>query len=352
MKFQIIKDYTAVDKPHKLPHEVIDYGVRMIGAPLEWNETQGEGIKVGIIDTGVDLEHEDLKGRITEYYNFISNETKNIADDNGHGTHVAGIIGANKNGVGVVGVAPKCELYVAKAFNSDGEGEAKNISNAIQWLISKKVNVINMSFSTKEYASEYYYLIKKCYSQGILCICAAGNDGGGKDTIEYPAKFPETLSVTAVDINKKITDFSATGPKADIAAPGENILSTYPNNTYVTLSGTSMAAPLITGSIAIIQAKAKNRFGRFLSTSEVKLILDMYADDLGDRGKDIKYGYGVFSFGRMNMSEDVKSYPATTQFSNTKKINSVPLIGSQYFQNSSWDILNYTLLLKLMGFTI
>ena len=302
MSFKII-NFEIADVAHKIPNEVIDYGVTMSGAPLEWNETQGEGIKIGIIDTGIDLNHEDLHGRVHDYYNFTSQNPKDIADENGHGTHVAGIIAANKNKIGVVGIAPKCELYIAKAFDSDGISETKNVVNAIKWLMLKKVSVINMSFCTKEYISDYSNLIKMCFSQGILCVCAVGNDGPGKDTIEYPAKFPETIAVTAVDINKRIANFSSTGPKADIAAPGKDILSTWPKSMYITLSGTSMATPIITGSIAIIQGKSKNKFNRLLSCNEIKTILAMYANDLGEKGKDNSYGYGVFSFGTFNQRE-------------------------------------------------
>lgn len=298
MSFKII-NFKVSDVPRKIPNEIIDYGVKMVGAPLEWLETQGEGIKVGIIDTGIDLNHEDLQEKVEAYYNFTTGNSNDITDENGHGTHVAGIVSANKNNIGVVGVAPKCKLYVAKAFEKDGSAQTKNIINAIKWLYSKNVNVINMSFSTQEFVSEYSDLIKKCYYQGILCVCAAGNEGNGTDTIEYPARFPETLSVTAVDINKKIADFSSTGPRADISAPGEDILSTWPNSTYRTLSGTSMATPIITGAVAILQAKAKNRFNRLLSCNELKLILDIYTDDPGEKGKDNAYGYGIFSFGRL-----------------------------------------------------
>jgi subtilisin family serine protease len=306
MSFKIIS-FKVADVPHKIPKEVIDYGVKMVGAPLEWSETQGEEIKVGIIDTGIDLNHEDLIGKVVDYYNFTSDNPKEINDENGHGTHVAGIVAANKNSVGVVGVAPKCKLFIAKAFDKEGNAETKNIVNSIKWLSSKGVNVINMSFSTQEFISDYNDLIKKCYHQGILCVCAAGNEGNGKDTIEYPARFPETVSVTAVDINKKVADFSSTGPRADVSAPGKDILSTWPNSTYRTLSGTSMATPLITGAVAILQAKAKTRFKRFLNCNEVKLILDMYTDDLGEKGKDNSYGYGIFSFGRLINNDYINS---------------------------------------------
>jgi subtilisin len=114
-----ISDFKVLDVRPSQKREVIDYGVEMVGAPLEWGETTGKGIKVGIIDTGIDINHQDLKGRVKDYVNFSFSDRKDILDENGHGTHVAGIIAAERNNVGIIGVAPEADLYIAKAFNKD-----------------------------------------------------------------------------------------------------------------------------------------------------------------------------------------------------------------------------------------
>ena len=136
-------------------------------------------------------------------------------------------------------------------------------------------------------------------------ICAAGNEGA-QSNIGYPASFSETIAVSAVDINKHIADFNSTGSAAEIAAAGINIYSTYLNNGYATLSGTSMATPIISGAVAILQAKGRMRYGRKLTPDEIRLLLNIYTEDLSGSGKDDRYGYGLFSFGRINGSDYVE----------------------------------------------
>lgn len=295
-----ISDYKLLATTKGVPRETIDYGVKMLGVMYEWHETMGEGIKVGIIDTGVDLDHEDLRGRVKGYKNFTSKHENDVEDTNGHGTHVAGTICANKNGIGVVGAAPQCDLYIAKAFGDGGQATTEAIVKSFEWLILQNVNVINMSFSSPEPNEYEGLMIKKCHDNGIVLVGAAGNDGGSgdEDTIGYPAKYESVIAVTAVDMNLNRAPFSSQGNCAQVAAAGTNILSTYKNNTYAVLSGTSMATPLISGAVAILQGKAKIRFGRLLSPEEISLILNIYADDLGFYGKDNQLGYGLFSFGR------------------------------------------------------
>jgi len=296
----------------------------------------GRGVLVAVIDSGIDYTHPDfrnadgttriaalwdqtgdgeppegyldgvlyrrerinaaLRGERTETGERLVPE----ADLSGHGTHVAGTICANRNGIGVVGAAPKCDLYVAKAFGEGGHAKTEAIIKSFEWLISENVNVINMSFSSPEPNEYEKIMVRKCHEKGIILVGAAGNDGGSgdEDTIGYPAKYDGVIAVTAVDMNLNRAPFSSQGSGAQVAAAGTNILSTYKNNTYAVLSGTSMATPLIAGAVAILQGKSKIRFGRFLSPEEISLIVNIYADDLGFYGKDNQLGYGLFSFGR------------------------------------------------------
>lgn len=308
-----INDFKILDVQYNPAREVIDYGVQMVGAPLEWSETMGENIRVGVIDTGVDYNHLELKNRIKDGINTLHGG--DCADDNGHGTHICGIISAEKNGVGVIGVAPRADLYVAKAFAKDGTSNFAAIEKAINWMIDKKVNVVNMSFSSTAGGRIYTQLIHRLYQNGISIICAAGNEGEhGDNTIGYPARFAETVAVSAVDINKHIASFSSKGNSAEICAAGIDIYSTYLDGGYAVLSGTSMAAPIITGAVALLQGKGLLRYGRLLNPDEIRLLLNIYTENIsGTVGRDSSSGYGLFSFGRIT-ANDYVTPPKTSSF--------------------------------------
>lgn len=298
-----ISDCKVIKIAEKADKEIIDYGVKMVGAPLEWHETMGEGIKVGIIDTGVDSDHPEIVNRIKDGVNFSGGNMDDFEDENGHGTHICGIVAAEKNGIGIVGVAPKADLYVAKAFNKSGKTSFDAIEKSVKWLMEKNVDVINMSFSSSHASGRYKSLIADVYRKGISIICAAGNEGElGENTIGYPANFPETIAVSAVDINKNIADFSSQGHAAEISAAGIDIYSTYLNGGYATLSGTSMATPIITGAVAILMGKGRLRYDRKLTPDEIRLLLNIYTDNVSRTGRDKRYGYGIFSFGRIGNS--------------------------------------------------
>lgn len=282
-----------------LGDEQMDYGVQMSGANLEWHESMGEGIKIGIIDSGVDLHHPDLVGRVKKCINFTSPDRDDVTDENGHGTHVAGIMAANKNGSGIVGVAPQASLYMAKAFGKNGMASDEAVAQSLNWLILNKVNIINMSFSSNN-VPLYHNEIKKAYNKGIIVVCAAGNNGNVRNRqLGFPARYPETISVASVDMNGKVSTFSSKNVNADIAAAGFEILSCYPGGRYAKFSGTSMAAPIISGAAAILQRKAKNRMGRFLTPEEMRTVLCMHCEDIGKKGPDSSAGCGLFSFGRI-----------------------------------------------------
>jgi subtilisin len=267
----------------------------MIGAPLEWPETKGKGIKVAVIDTGKP-NHSDL--RIADYVDFTGT---GVEDRRGHSTHCCGIIAANGK---IKGVAPEVELVTLKVFPDQGSASPAAIAGALQWCQKNKIDIISMSFGSPSDDSSIRQEIKKCYEAGIVMVAAAGNFGRDYGVL-YPAKYPEVLAVAAVDIDKKPAEWSAYGLELDLAAAGVDVYSTYLNGQYALLSGTSMACPHIAGACAILQAKALKRFGRKLAPEEIRVALNLYADDLGVPGKDERYGFGVFSFGRFHADDTV-----------------------------------------------
>lgn len=230
--------------------QVIPWGIQRVLAPPTWPITQGQRIKVAVIDTGISR-HPDL--RIAGAFNGVS-RGKPAVDYNGHGTHVAGTIAALNNTFGVVGAGPRIRLYNVKAFRKDGSANLSDIIEGIEWCIQNNIHVINMSFGSNEQSSSLQEIIQQAYRKGIVIVASAGNEGAGSGQIDYPARLPETIAVAATTRNNRIASFSSRGIGIDLAAPGVDILSTYLRGTYQRLSGTSMAAPHVTGAVALLRS--------------------------------------------------------------------------------------------------
>lgn len=288
--FEVISVQSACPGP-------IPYGVRQIGAELEWPETRGEGVRVAVLDTGV-ANHPDLKvaGR------FDATGSNNHTDANGHGTHCAGSLAANG---AIRGVAPGVSLFAVKVFSSTAGTSATWLTNALRWCRENKMDVVSMSLGgPKTLGTAFEAEMNACLNQGIILVAAAGNFGRDYGVL-YPAKYPGVLATAAVDINRRVADWSAYGNELDVATAGVEVYSTYLNNSYALLSGTSMACPHLAGACALMQAKARKRFGRKLTPAEMRTVLNIYADDAGVPGFDDRYGFGIFSFGRIGHSEAI-----------------------------------------------
>lgn len=268
-KIQMLPSVTA---PLKIKSQSIPWGISKIEAPSVWKRSQGEGIKVGIIDTGIDCKHPDLKDNIKEAYCVIDDFQAD--DDNGHGTHVAGIIAALDNNIGVVGVAPKADIYSVKAFDQKGRGRISDIIDALNWCVENKVHVINMSFGFSIKSRALERAIQAAHKHNIIMVAAAGNSGGS-DSVLYPAKYPEVIAVAASDNKDKAADFSSSGPEVNIIAPGVDISSTYINQDYKPLSGTSMACPHVAGACALLMSISGT------NAESVKNVILSTAKDIG-----------------------------------------------------------------------
>lgn len=280
-----------------IPYEVIAHaeqvtetptGVEMIQAPQVWDTTKGAGITVAILDTGCDTDHPDLQGRITKGRNFTDDDQSNpdiYEDYNGHGTHVAGTIAAIQNNTGVVGVAPEVNLLIGKVLNKDGSGQIDWIIQGIEYAIEQKVDIISMSLGGPDDVPELHEAIQKAVNSNILVICAAGNEGdndSNTDEYGYPGYYNEVISVGAINLNRQSSEFSNSNNEVDLVAPGENILSTYLDGKYATLSGTSMATPHVSGAMALIKVIANQSFERELTEPELYAQLIKRTIPLGD----------------------------------------------------------------------
>lgn len=205
----------------------------------------GHGIKVGIIDSGIDLQHPDL--RISGGISFIDD---NYGDQQGHGTEVAGIIGAQINDTGIKGIAPNAELYSLKVFNVNGTASHSDIIAAIDWAIENKLQILNMSFGGKENGYALQQAVQAAWQAGILLVGAAGNEGISE--LEYPAKYPSVMAIGAVEDTLVRSSFSNYGDGTELVAYGNNIKTTTINSSYRNVTGTSFAAAYVTASAAAL----------------------------------------------------------------------------------------------------
>jgi subtilisin family serine protease len=228
------------DVKQKLGWEITSFNL-----PETWKLTEGEGVTVAVLDTGADLDHEDLACNLLQGKNFVD-RSSSPNDDQGHGSHVAGIICACNNESGVVGVAPKTKVIPVKVLDKHGAGQLQDVADGIYWAAEQGVDFITMSLGSTSSVNIVHEAIKYAVSKKVVIWCAAGN-AGRTHNIFYPAAYPETIGIGAIDKNFNRASFSCTGPDLDFLAPGVGILSTVPDNWYAVLSGTSMANPFAVG---------------------------------------------------------------------------------------------------------
>lgn len=280
------------------PVQVLPWGVDRVNADLVWASYTADRVKVAVVDTGINTSHPDLFGNLKGGMSAVS-YTRSYNDDNGHGSHVAGIIAAMNNSIGVIGVAPAADLYAVKVLDRNGSGYLSDIIEGLQWVVANHINVVNMSLGTSSYSASFDSAVRQTIASGVVVLAAAGNSGPSANTVMYPAKFAGVIAVSATnsDSSNTIASFSSRGPEVDLAAPGVGVFSTYKNQSYATLSGTSMASPHVAGVAALvlsspIGADDLNK-NSVWDPNEVELRLERTAQDLGTAGFDTNYGNGL-----------------------------------------------------------
>jgi subtilisin len=272
--------------------ETIPTGVSQIKAPAAWGNSQGKGIRVGVVDTGIDFNHPDLKINYVGGVSFVPGAATPM-DDQGHGTHCAGTIAAAINGAGVVGVAPQASLYAAKVLDSNGSGQFSWVIAGIDWCIQNKMHIISMSLGGSSAPVALQTICNVAWSKGLLVVAAAGNAQNQQpvppagSNVGFPGKYKNVIAVSAIDSANAIASFSSRGPEVDLCAPGVNVLSTAPGGGYATMSGTSMACPHVAGAAALTWGAH-----RFSDNEQIWNLLASTVDNLGVPGWDLLYGYG------------------------------------------------------------
>jgi len=231
----------------------------------------GEGAKIALLDTGVDLGHPDLKANILGGIDLVNGDDR-PQDDNGHGSGVAGILASRENGLGLIGVAPKAGLWVIKMLGRNEQGTISDLIRGIEWALERGVDIIAMSLGTEEDNLALHEAIRAASRAGVLLVAAAGNKG---TRVLFPAAYPEVIAVAATDRQDRRAWFSNTGPEVELSAPGTELLSTGLEGGYQVVNGTSFAVPHVSGVAALL-------FSVGLSdASEVRRRLAETAEDLG-----------------------------------------------------------------------
>jgi subtilisin family serine protease len=304
--------------------------LKAIKAKDAWNVASGAGEIVAVIDTGVDANHPDLKGQVLDGFKFVSNTSEDatartwsavpvkaddMVDPDGHGTHVSGLIAAKHNGFGVTGVSYSAKILpisVQQVFKEAGDVDSSQaLAQAVNLAVANNANVINMSLGgeVNEYdngvapnqsavADAEKLLcdaISNAKAHGVVTVIAAGNSGGDGNPLAHPAYCEDAISVAATDFNNNVTSFSSFDRTVDISAPGKDVFSTIARSSnpwfsYSELSGTSMATPIVSGSLAVLMSAFPNE-----TPDEIVARLYNTATDAGTKGFDAYYGRGIIN---------------------------------------------------------
>jgi thermitase len=269
-----------------------------IDAPYAWSLTHGSPTtRIAVLDSGIDQNHEDLSAKIVANRNFSSSKT--VDDKYGHGTHVAGTAAAiSDNSTGVAGIAFEARLMNVKVLSDSGSGPCSAIANGMTWAADNGAQVINMSLGGGACTAEQN-AVNYAWNKGVLLAAAAGNSGA--ETVSCPACYANTIAVAATDNDDLRADFSNYGPGVDMAAPGKQVFSTFPNHrnklrkmNYDYGSGTSMATPHVAGATGLIWSNLVDTNANGRLNDEVRSTLETYADDIAGTGT-------LWSAGRLNV---------------------------------------------------
>mgnify|MGYP000037495315 FL=1 len=288
--------------------QTTDWGVDTIGARTTAPGVDESGVTVAVVDTGVDADHTDLGNQVGWEVNTVgtgyTDGAASADDGNGHGTHVAGVIAAQDNDRGTVGVAPQAQLYAMKALTDDGTGTLSDVIEAIDLSVKgpdgtvgtdDDADVVSLSLGTSTDSDALERAITGASDHATI-VAAAGNAGDGDtstDTVQYPAQYDGVIGVAATDEGGDTPTWSSEGAAVDLAAPGVSVVSTYPGSEYRSMSGTSMAAPHVSGTVALYIAAETARTGTAPTGREVRAALTDAALDIESAGVDTRSGAGL-----------------------------------------------------------
>jgi subtilisin len=279
-----------------------DWADKALGISEAHKLSKGKGVKIAILDTGLDLTHPVFAGKVIASRDF-SGSRNGASDMQGHGTWC---------GSRALRVAPEAELINAKVLGDTGSGTDAAIASGIDWSAESGANVISMSLGSSAPSSRIRGAIQRAVAKGIIVVAAAGNEGPAEGTVGFPGGFPESVCVASVNSANQVSRFSSRGPRVDVAAPGESVRSALPGGKYGNLSGTSMATPQIAGIAALSAAYSRGRL-KELSPEEFRELLLKTASDLPPPGRDTASGAGLARPAELLMAIGNTSPPPPTE---------------------------------------
>jgi thermitase len=258
------------------------WGPQKIQAPQAWDVTRGSSsVMIAIVDTGVQYDHPDLSGKVYAGYDFVSNDWDPY-DENGHGTHCAGIAAATtNNGVGIAGVAPNASILAVRVLDANGSGTLDNVASGIDYAADAGAQVISLSLGSTSGSTTLQNAVDYAWNHGSVVVAAAGNSSSSAPN--YPAYYSNAIAVASTTSSDTLSSFSNYGSWVDVAAPGSSIFSTYPYDTYATLSGTSMATPHVAGEAALLAAQGR-------TNSQIRAAIQNTCDRISGTGTYFTYG--------------------------------------------------------------
>lgn len=279
----------------------ININLSLLDIPTQWRITKGQGIKIGVLDTGLP-NHQDVIANVRNAKNFTNSST--MEDKDGHSTFVCGLLAANSKDKenGLIGICPESDIYIAKVLNDKGIGNDLWLANGIYWCIKQGCHILNMSLGAPSKLEEKFLkskeAVKYAYSKNVYMFAASGNEGVG--SVNVPAKWNEVFCISAIDEKNNRASFSNYGQEMDFANIGVNILSSYINNGYASISGTSAAVPGVVGLSSLIlsehfysQLAKQTPLTNFW---QMRSHLIKLCTDLGAKGYDPYFGWGIPTF--------------------------------------------------------
>ncbi|GIE33030.1 hypothetical protein Ait01nite_060750 [Actinoplanes italicus] len=270
------------------PSRSQQWGLDKIRTNEAWQRSTGAGVKVAVIDSGVDATHPDLQGNVLSGFDAITDRAGSTTDRHGHGTHVAGTIAAvTGNDIGVAAVAPDVKIIPVKVLSDSGSGNMSDTAEGIIWAADNGAQILNMSLGSTSKVAAVTNAISYARSKGVTVIAAVGNDREKGSPTSYPGADAGVIGVAATDSGDRIGHYSTAGNYVDVAAPGTNILSTYPGGQYKSMMGTSMATPHVAAVAALLKSYQPS-----LTPDQIEAALEKSAVDLGQPGFDNDFGNG------------------------------------------------------------